>query len=143
MKRNSYRKQTTDKAISERKKLTDPSPQEEGRMFERLMAQRYNLDLTKGSGSGKWEKLDAYDQDLVVSCKYTTKTSINITSVMIDEAKGAAFGAGGRGADIIPVILAGLSSGEVACVIDPDDFFYLLDEIKSLKNHLENTEDYP
>ncbi len=119
------------------------TPQEQGRLFESEMADKYNLNLTKGSGSGKWEKLDAFDQELVVSCKYTSKDSINITVSMIDEAKGAAYGTGGRGADIIPVILAGLKSGEVVCIIDPNDFFYLLDEIRSLKNHLENSENHP
>lgn len=77
------------------------TPQDQGREFEKELANEFGLNQVPGSGSVWYSKLDLSGHGVRWSLKFTGLTSFPITLIDIKEAFEACFGLGGDGA--IPI----------------------------------------
>ncbi len=73
------------------------TPQNQGRQFEKDLAEEFGLKQVPGSGSVWHSKLDIKGNDFRWSLKYTEKNQVPISFADILEALEACYGAGGDG----------------------------------------------
>lgn len=73
------------------------TPQNQGREFEKELAEEFGLNQVPGSGSVWYSKLDLSGNNVRWSLKFTTRENFPITFHDILEALDACYGVGGDG----------------------------------------------
>lgn len=96
-----------------------PTPQEQGRQFEKDLAEEFGLELVPGSGSVWHSKLDLLGQETRWSLKYSESGSFPIKAVDIATAEEQCFGLGGDGKT--PIWAARMPRGDYI-VLRKEDF---------------------
>jgi len=95
------------------------TPQDQGREFEKDLADEFGLQQTPASGSVWHSKLDLVGLGARWSLKFTTKESFPITATDILEAEMACDGPGGDGK--IPIWAARIPRGDYI-IMRKEDF---------------------
>lgn len=90
------------------------SPQENGRLYEKYIADLLGMNTVKGSGSLWYNKLDVDGRGMIISAKYTEKNSYALSSGVIQESIAGANGSGGVGAETIPALVLGIGGEDMA-----------------------------
>lgn len=102
------------------------TPQQQGRQFEKEIADEFDLQTTPASGAFWFSKLDLFGYGTRWSCKFTQKRSFRLTQDDIDEAVKACQGPGGDGS--IPLWMLRLGSEKYDLVIMRKEDFKLFTE---------------
>lgn len=95
------------------------TPQEEGRQFERDLAEEFGIQNVPGSGSVWHSKLDLKGNVARWSLKFTGKEQFPISYADILEALNACYGLGGDGAT--PLWAVRIPAGDFI-IMTKDDF---------------------
>lgn len=105
------------------------TPQQEGRLWEKVLAKVLGAKPQPGSGNGPLKKLDIEGTEFLASCKWTEKASLSLSDTTLREAESATHGISGTGA--IPIHFSRVegSDGErIYATLDIDDLLTLFQE---------------
>lgn len=100
------------------------TPQESGREWERIWAEKIGGKVVPGSGNQWYAKLDVRGQSITWSNKWTGNKSFSITDQMLKEIRQATLAAGGNGS--IGAMAVRIESVGDVVVMPADDFLELM-----------------
>lgn len=100
------------------------TPQDNGRAWERIWAEKIGGRLVPGSGNKWYSRLDVRGKRILWSNKWTGNLSYTISRGVLQELSDATVAPGGNGA--IPALAIRIESVGDYVVIGADDFLELL-----------------
>jgi hypothetical protein len=100
------------------------SPQDKGRLFERIWSSLFGVKPQPGSGNKWFAKMDVADGQILWSLKYTEKKNFALNRELMKECEDAVSGQGGVGGSTIPGIALSVE-GHQYVVLQAHDFIRL------------------
>lgn len=108
----------------------DPTPQQQGRDYEQVMANKIHGRPVPMSGAG-FTKLDVFGFKILWSLKHTIHKSFRVDDDLFQEVKQAIYGPGGVGGDYLGAVAVKTTNHEVAAM-KLDDFMLLAHRLEEL-----------